>query len=131
MKKITEFLKNNWINLLIGTIIIGLAIYLGILCVHMTSEEPTVTDTQEEPTITYTQEELDLELIDIDIQAQYDPDFKTLIEYRFIHKKDDYNVYLVTYLMCIDGENKILNFAAGVKCVNGEWDVDTEPVIYE
>lgn len=123
MKKITEFLKSNWTNLLIVVILIGFVVSLSVLYIrNITSKEPTVT---------YTQEELDLELIDIDLQSQYEPDFKTLIEYRFIHKKDDYNIYLVTYLICIDGENKILNFVAGVKCVDSEWDVSTEPVIYE
>jgi hypothetical protein len=126
MKKIIEFLKENWANLLIGTIIIGFAIFLGVLCVHdMTSEA--------EPTVEFTQEEFELELIDVDLQKHYKPEYFQRLNYEIIEvtkENETYKVYLLTYLVSND-RNEIWTYAARVKKTSDGWDVDTERVYYK
>ena len=125
MKKIIEFLKENWRTLLIGVIIIGFAIFLTVLCIQdMTSEEPTVE---------LTQEEFELELIDIDLQKHYKPEYFQRLSYEIIEvtkENETYRVYLLTYLVSND-RNEIWTYAARVKKTSDGWDVDTERVYYK
>ena len=127
MKKIIEFLKENWCNLLIGGIMVGFVIFLGIMCVRdMAFKEPTVE---------FTQEEFELELIDVDLQNQHRTDYSMRLSYEVIGVVKDtesYKVYLLTYLVCNDGNNEIWTHVARVKKTDdGGWDVDTERVYYK
>lgn len=125
MKKIVNFIKENWANLLIGVIIIGFAIFLGVLCVQ--------DMTLEEPTIELTQEEFELELIDVDLQKHYKPEYFQRLNYEIIEvtkENETYRVYLLTYLVSND-RNEIWTYAARVKKTDDGWDVDTERVYYK
>lgn len=125
MKKIIEFLKENWATLLIGVLIIGFVIYVGVLCIRdMSSEEPTVE---------FTQEEFELELIDVDLQKHYKPEYFQRLNYEIIEvtkENETYRVYLLTYLVSND-RNEIWTYAARVKKTSDGWDVDTERVYYK
>ena len=125
MKKIANFIKENWATLLIGAVIIGFAIFLTVLCIQdMTSEEPTVE---------LTQEEFELELIDVDLQKHYKPEYFQRLSYEIIEvtkENETYKVYLLTYLVSND-KNEIWTYAARVKKTDDGWDVDTERVWYK
>ena len=125
MKKIVNFIKEHWADLLIGAIIIGFVIFLTVLCIQdMTSEEPTVE---------LTQEEFELELIDIDLQKHYKPEYFQRLSYEIIEvtkENETYKVYLLTYLVSND-KNEIWTYAARVKKTDDGWDVDTERVYYK
>ena len=126
MKKIIEFLKENWATLLIGVLIIGFVIYVGVLCIRdMSSEEPTVE---------FTQEEFELELIDVDLQNQHRPEYSRRLSYEafdVVKDTETYKVYLLTYLVCDNGNNEIWTHVARVKKTDDGWDVDTERVYYK
>lgn len=125
MKKIIEFLKENWGTLLIGAIIIGFTIFLSVICARdMSSKEPTVE---------FTQEEFELELIDVDLQKHYKPEYFQRLNYEIIEvtkENETYKVYLLTYLVSND-RNEIWTYAARVKKTDDGWDVDTERVYYK
>lgn len=125
MKKIVNFIKEHWADLLIGAIIIGFVIFLTVLCIQdMTSEEPTIE---------LTQEEFELELIDIDLQKHYKPEYFQRLSYEIIEvtkENETYKVYLLTYLVSND-RNEIWTYAARVKKTDDGWDVDTERVYYK
>ena len=125
MKKIVNFIKEHWADLLIGAIIIGFVIFLTVLCIQdMTSEEHTIE---------LTQEEFELELIDIDLQKHYKPEYFQRLSYETIEvtkENETYKVYLLTYLVSND-RNEIWTYAARVKKTDDGWDVDTERVYYK
>ena len=125
MKRIANFIKENWGTLLIGALIIGFVIFLTVICIQdMTSEEPTVE---------LTQEEFELELIDVDLQKHYKPEYFQRLSYEIIEvtkENETYKVYLLTYLVSND-KNEIWTYAARVKKTDGGWDVDTERVYYK
>ena len=126
MKKIIEFLKENWANFLIGAVIVGFAIFLGIMCVRdMAFKESTVE---------LTQEEFELELIDVDLQNQHRPEYSRRLSYEVfdvVKDTESYKVYLLTYLVCDNGNNEIWTHVARVKKTDDGWDVDTERVYYK
>ena len=125
MKKIVNFIKEHWADLLIGAIIIGFVIFLTVLCIQdMTSEELTVE---------LTQEDFELELIHIDLQKHYKPQYFQRLSYEIIEvtkENETYKVYLLTYLVSND-RNEIWTYAARVKKTDDGWDVDTERVYYK
>ena len=125
MKKIVNFVKEHWADLLTGAIIIGFVIFLTVLCIQ--------DMTLEEPTIELTQEEFELELIDIDLQKHYKPEYFQRLSYEIIEvtkENETYKVYLLTYLVSND-RNEIWTYAARVKKTDDGWDVDTERVYYK
>lgn len=126
MKKIIEFLKENWGTLLIGVIIIGFTIFLSVITARdMSSKEPTVE---------FTQEEFELELIDVDLQNQHSPEYSQRLSYEVfdvVKDTETYKVYLLTYLVYDNGNNEIWTHVARVKKTDDGWDVDTERVYYK
>jgi hypothetical protein len=128
MKKIVNFIKENWVVLTIAVVIIGLAIVGSAMSIHRVLA-------LSEPTIELTQEEFELELIHIDLQKHYGYEFFQRLGYEvFTITRDNVptKVYLLTYLAYTDeGENAIVTYIATVEQEGNTWDVDTEPVYYK
>lgn len=126
MKKIAGILKEHWKVLIFSAlvlIIVGTGVVVGIRHVLTTSED----------TVELTQEEFELELIDIDLQKHYKPEYFQRLSYEIIEvtkENEIYRVYLLTYLVSND-RNEIWTYAARVKKTSDGWDVDTERVYYK
>lgn len=126
MKKIAGILKEHWRVLVLSTlvlIIVGVGAAVGIRHILSTSKD----------TVELTQEELELELIDVDLQKHYKPEYFQRLSYEIIEvtkENETYKVYLLTYLVSND-RNEIWTYAARVKKTSDGWDVDTERVYYK
>lgn len=125
MKKIVNFIKENWM-------LLGLcAIILFLIIAGMVTGIRQILDTSES-TVELTQEEFELELIDVDLQKHYKPEYFQRLNYEIIEvtkENETYKVYLLTYLVSND-RNEIWTYAARVKKTSDGWDVDTERVYY-
>jgi hypothetical protein len=128
MKKVINFIKENWVVLTIAIVIIGLAIVGSVISIRRTSNTS-------EPTLEFTQEEFELELIHIDLQKHYGYKYFQRLDYEVLTITQDNmstKMYLLTYLTCTsEGKNEIVTYLARVEQEGDVWDVDTEVVYYK